>query len=110
MKLVYIIGPLRAATLYDRIKNLRAAEAVAVELWKAGFAVICPHLNTGLLSGACPEQNFLDGDIEMLRHCDFAFALPGWQYSEGSKNEVDFCNKNDIKIWTHVGDVLNNER
>ena len=102
MKLVYIIGPLRASSLYKRIQNIRTAEKFAIELWSAGFAVICPHLNTGMLSGVCPEQYFLNGDIEMLRRCDFAFALKGWQDSIGSRNEVDYCNANNIKIWTDM--------
>ena len=102
MKLCYIIGPLRAEDVYDRIKNIRRAEEAAVILWASGFAVICPHLNTGLLSGICDENTFLQGDLEILKHCDFAVTVGNWRLSSGSVGEVDFCNKHNIPVYIDV--------
>jgi len=97
MKLVYVIGPLSADTIFEQIMNIRKAEAFAIKLWRAGFAVICPHLNTGLLCGATPEEDFLKGDIEILSRCDFAVTIEGWQQSTGSLGEIEYCYKNGIR-------------
>ncbi len=42
MKIAYTAGSYRASTEYGLVQNIRKAEAVAIELWKMGYAVICP--------------------------------------------------------------------
>lgn len=54
--------------------------------------MICPHLNTANFDGIVPDQNFLDGTMEMMRRCDLVVLLPGWGDSSGSikeKSEAD---------------------
>lgn len=87
MNVAYIAGPYRADTVHGIVTNICAAEAAAVQLWNSGYAVICPHKNTGLLDGAIPDHVILDGDKELLRRCDLCVMLPGWQRSIGARAE-----------------------
>ena len=99
MKIAYIIGPLNASSVHNRIQNIRKAESISIALWSAGYAVVCPHLNSGLLQGACEEQSFIDGYIEILKRCDFAVLTGKYARSKGSINEVDCCHNNNISIY-----------
>lgn len=76
MKVAYIIGPFRAENSWEMEQNIRRAETFALEIWKLGYAVICPHTNTRFFQGAAPDNMWLDGDIEILGRCDIAFTVP----------------------------------
>lgn len=94
MKLVYLAGPYRGKSKFKPLNwlqrqiNIYKAARVARELWKMGFAVICPHMNSKNFDGICPEENFLDGDVEILSRCDFVVVLPDWSSSLGTTNEI----------------------
>jgi nucleoside 2-deoxyribosyltransferase len=81
------------------VRNIRNAEAVAAELWKAGFAVICPHMNTALMGGICPEDVWLNGDLVMLERCDLLVLVPGWRASVGTLAEVARANERGIPVY-----------
>lgn len=87
MRLVYVSGPYRAPTVSGIVDNIRKAENMAVQVWGAGAACICPHLNTALLDGRCPDEVWLAGDIEMLKRCDAVLMIDGWLRSEGAQAE-----------------------
>lgn len=92
MIVAYVAGPYRAPTENGVWENIAAARAVAVELWKLGYAVICPHTNTAFF-GIGPEHDhiFLEGDLEFIRRLDPAtdcmVMIPGWMKSSGAKGE-----------------------
>lgn len=88
MPVVYIAGPYRAPTEFEVVRNIRRAEEVAVELWRSGCAVVCPHLNTALLGGAVPDDTFIDGDLAILSRCDGLVTVVGWNASVGARAEV----------------------
>jgi len=98
MKVVYLAGPYRAPTIRGIVNNIRRAEKVAIALWQAGFAVICPHLNTQLFDGICDDNVFIEGYLEILKRCDIVIVLPGWENSEGARKEVAFAEKLKIPI------------
>lgn len=98
MKIAYIIAPYRTDTIYETLKNIRKAEKVAVEYWKKGYAVICPHKNSALLNGATDEKVFLDGYIEILTRCDLCVVLKGYDKSSGSKKEIEIAKEYKIDI------------
>lgn len=99
MRLAYVAGPYRAASESAVVRNIRNAEEVAVELWKAGFAVICPHMNTALMGGICPDDVWLKGDLVMLERCDLVVLVPGWQASSGTRSEVDRAHTCGLPIY-----------
>lgn len=84
MQVVYISGAYRAPTLQGILDNIRLAEKVAIEYWKKGYAVICPHKNTALFDGECADDIWLDGDLEIISRCDIVVMLPFWEYSKGA--------------------------
>jgi alpha-N-acetylglucosamine transferase len=88
MKLVFISGPYRANTEEEKQQNIAIAEEHSKRLWRMGYAVFCPHLNTKNFDGVCPEKYFLDGDLIMLRSCDYIYLLPCYEKSEGSRAEL----------------------
>lgn len=98
MDLAYVAGSYRAKNKVGVIKNIIAARKVAKELWKLGYAVICPHSNSALFSGI-PEKTFLDGDVEILKRCDVMVLLSGWEESEGTAGEIEVAIANNITIY-----------
>lgn len=101
--LLYIAGPYRG----NVNANILAARQVAIKLWEQGHVVICPHLNTALFEQdcACTDEDYLAGDLEMLRRCDGMVLLPGWSDSQGASAEHAFAVARDIPIfvweWDH---------
>ena len=96
--LFYVAGPYTnngRTTVGDNIANARKA---AISIWENGHYAICPHLNTAYFDVDCKlaEDKYLEGCIEILKRCDFAIFIPGWQYSKGSLIEKEFCENNDI--------------
>jgi hypothetical protein len=87
MTLVFISGPYRAKSKYLIDLNIQEARKHSKMLWAKGYAVFCPHMNTAHFDGICPDSNFLEGDLEILRRCDTIYLLPEWERSEGARAE-----------------------
>lgn len=105
MKLVYIAGPFRAANLWLQELNIRSAEAAALEVWKLGVAVICPHANTRFFQGAAPDDVWLDGDLEIVRRCDALLLVTNWEHSVGARGEMEEAKKFGLKIFQTVEEL-----
>lgn len=99
MKVVYIAGPFRGADSWEVEQNIRRAEALALEIWRLGFAVICPHANTRFFQGAAPDNVWLDGDLEILRRCDALVTTHDWSRSSGARDEVREAKDRGIPVF-----------
>ena len=86
-RVIFIAGPYRAKTEYELEEHIQEAEDAAIRLWQQGRIVICPHKNSAHFGGCCPDEVWLEGDLELLRRSDAVFMLPNWQQSEGARNE-----------------------
>lgn len=106
MRVVYIAGPFRAASAWEVEQNIRRAECLALEAWRSGFAVICPHTNTRFFSGAAPDEIWLEGDLEILRRCDAVLLLPKWQESPGTRAEVAEAIKHCMHVFDDLSDLV----
>ena len=102
MKLAYTAGPYRGRTHNDVAQNIAAARAVATRLWELGYAALCPHLNSAFMSGVAPEENFLNGGLEMLRRCDLVVLVEGWQASQGTALEIEEARAHGIPIFSDL--------
>lgn len=98
MKVVYVAGPFRGANAWEIEENIRRAERLALEVWKMGFAVICPHANTRFFQGAAPDKVWLDGDIELLRRSDIILMTEDWDRSSGARAERAYAYEHRIPV------------
>lgn len=103
MRIIYIAGPYRNESIWGTLQNIRRAEMAALQYWRKGFAVICPHKNSALMDGAqnTSEDTWLNGDLEILSRCDVVVALPGWKNSAGASQEVEHARSLGIPVWDY---------
>lgn len=88
--IVYVSGKYTADTYDGRQKNIEIARDFTIKLWKKGYSVICPHLNTANLDEEGIDwTTFINGDLEQVRRSDIMFMLPNWKESKGAKIERD---------------------
>lgn len=95
MTIVYTAGPYSGGkhggvSNEIRERNIQSAREVSAELWRKGFAVICPHLNTARFEDDYPDityDQFIAGDLEIINAVDALVMLPGWEKSKGANIE-----------------------
>src|SRR4051794_37208641 len=102
MKMVFVAGPYRAPDEWEVERNIRRAEALALELWRLGLSVICPYKNTAHFGGAAPDQVWLEGAKEAVRRCDAVVCTPDWERSEGARGEVELANELGMPVFFSV--------
>ena len=104
-RVAYVAGPYRdpRGAWYIQ-ENINKARAVAVELWRMGYAVICPHANTAHFDGAASDDVWLEGDLELLGRSDLVVMIDGWKESTGAVTEHAFAIQEGIPIryWPRV--------
>jgi hypothetical protein len=100
--LFYIAGPFRAKSSWKIEQNIRRAEELALKVWEAGAACICPHTNTRFFQGEADDSVWLDGDMEILRRCDAVLLAPGWQESKGALKEKDEAERLAIPVFETI--------
>lgn len=102
MKLVYVAGPFRGPDHWAIWQNINRAAALALEVWRAGAACICPHANTFPFQNAAPDDVWLEGDLVMLGRCDAILMTPDWQRSSGARAEKAFADARGIPIFYDI--------
>lgn len=102
MKVVYVAGPFRGPNNWEIEENIRRAERLALEVWRAGAACLCPHTNTRFFQGAADDAIWLDGDLEMLARCDAIVMTDDWQRSSGARAEEAFARARQIPVFYDV--------
>ena len=102
MTVVYIGGPYSAPSQHQIELNIRAAEALALEVWKLGAVAICPHTMTRFYEGTLPRETWLAGDLELLRRSDALVLVKGWEESVGTRAEVEYAARLRIPIFERL--------
>ena len=95
MKIIYVAGRYRARTWLGKVWNIWKARRVAQRLWKEGWVVICPHLNTAMFDEKYP---YIAGDCEIVKRCDAIYMMKNWEKSEGAKIELATAKNSGIEI------------
>jgi len=111
MTVVYLSGPLWAPTKLGRLLNILRAAREAWRLARAGYAVICPHLNTGLFTllpfvDGERMARWLDADlaiIERLLPGDQVRMMRGWERSSGAGTELSKASQLP-GVWVYFAD------
>jgi hypothetical protein len=86
-------------------QNIRAAETLALEVWRLGAACICPHTNTRFFQGAAPDDVWLKGDLEILDRCDAILMTKNWESSAGATAEREEAISQNLRIFYDVADL-----
>ena len=81
MKLVYLAGPYRARTAALVATNVEKARETAAALWRRGYAVLSPHLNTHPVEEAATAAGVLARAIRLMQGCGAEVLPPGGQES-----------------------------
>jgi len=108
-KLLYISGPFSDDdNIHGVERNILLASEAALQGWRQGFAVICPHKNTAGFQHATdiPHEVWIEGDLEILKHCDAICMLPGWQNSKGALQEKIFASEKGLEILYYLNGVI----
>jgi hypothetical protein len=105
MLIAYVAGPYRGKSkikIINRLQvicNIIRAREVAKELWRLGYAVICPHSNTALFDGVVPDETVMQGDITILAKCDLVVLAANWEKSGGTRDEIIFAKHSGIPVY-----------
>ena len=103
-KIIYIAGPIRSKTFFGYLLNVFRAWKAAVRLWRLGWAVVCPHMNSLFMCRrGMPEGLFLEGDLDILRNCDAIVMLKGWENSVGAEGELEEAQLFKLRIYYQLG-------
>lgn len=100
MRFLYICGPMKAKTGWEREKNIRRAEGVALELLKAGAAVFCPHSMCRNFDAELSLDEWLERDFAVLNRCDgLVLVHPSWMTSAGARAEEQQARNRGIRTF-----------
>lgn len=103
MKVIYVAGPMRAPSGWERELNIRNAEAIALYIWNHGAAVICPHAMGRFYD---EKPHYIGGDIEIMKRCDAVYMIPGWEDSKGATEEHSAAMKDGMLIFYSFADLI----
>lgn len=109
MKVIYIAGPFRGKNSWEVESNIRVAETLALDVWRSGFAAICPHANTRFFDGAAPDNVWLDGDLEILKRCDAILLTKNWEQSKGATKEMQFAKALNMPVYYTLEELINDK-
>lgn len=114
---IFIAGPFRGLNAWEIEKNIRNAEGWGLDLMLAaeaqedfGIAALIPHTLYRFFQGAAPDRVWLDADLELLRRCDGALFIPGWENSHGAGVEHTECAHRGIPTYYSIGEALSQTR
>lgn len=97
MRVIYVAGPYRGKTENEVFNNIMRARQVAYKLWQEGWVVLCPHLNTMLMSDHDVER-FLQGSLELLKRSDAIYLMKDFRSSVGANAEYELAQKEGLEI------------
>jgi len=110
MKLVYIAGPYRGENTSEVTHNIQRAREAAEEVWLAGGAALCPHLNSAYMDGLVDDEAFLEAGLLMLERCDavrvISISHPGGRRSEGTEREFVRARQLGMPVLYSLSDVV----
>lgn len=108
---VYVAGPYSAPTPGQVERNITRAREISAQLWAAGHAAFCPHMNTAFFDRrkwADGEPDWLEGDLQWLRHADALVMVhpDADTVSRGTARGVAFCDQHEIPVFPGVDEFL----
>lgn len=105
MRLIYVVGPYRAATTWQRDVNIHAARVLGAAVAELGAMPVIPHSNTAHMDGLRDDAFWLEGTLELMRRCDAVITVPYWGMSAGSRGEVAEATARSMPVFHSLGDL-----
>lgn len=103
MKIIFIAGPYYSGGDIEKIeRNICNAEKYQIALANAGAGFFCAHNHTRHfeVKAKTPESFYKELDMEFLkRAADAVLAIPGWENSGGAKQEVEWAQRNGLRVF-----------
>lgn len=113
MNVAYVAGPYGATNAHEVDENIRRARETAIALWRQGWAVICPHLNTDHFDGAVFPDNadadrrvWIRGDLAIISRLDPSRDVivtengtTAWDKSHGTLGEVAAATNAGVSVY-----------
>jgi len=103
---VYISGPLTTDTINEWWANTMDAREYCMSLWRWGVTPICPHLNSLLMEGIATYEEFILGDLELVKRSDAVLMIGSWDNSKGAKQERDYALTIGKPVFTTMTDLF----
>ncbi len=101
MDVVYLVSPYRGTSnnvltaWIQRQINIYNARKAAKALWKKGYYVFSPTINTANFDGITSDAQFLNFGLEMIKRCDTVVILntdeKKLECSSGCIGEIEFA-------------------
>lgn len=105
---LYVAGPLSAKTSWVFESNVRAAEAVSLELALHGVPHICVHTMARFWDREIDGDVAMRMDLALIDRCDGIVLVRGWQHSRGTLAEITHCDRMGKLVYSSLRNVLDN--
>jgi len=99
---IYVAGPFRGRDAWQISMNIFLAAKAALDVWRAGFTCLCPHLNTAPYQGALNDETWLEGDMVLITRCDALLLMSHWELSQGARSEKVFAEDQGIPVFFNL--------
>lgn len=103
MKIIFIAGPYYSCGDSEKIKkNIYNAEQYQIALANHGIGFFCPHNHTKNFEQKSKASEDFYKEMDMLflkRVSDAVLAIPGWEKSQGAREEIRWAKENNLKIF-----------
>jgi len=108
MKLVYITGPNVGSSYHQTEAYITYAREWAERLARAGYAFYCPHLNTAhfdTIAPDVPETFWREMNLNILRRCDAALVVPGWDNDEATRRDAEYAERWGVPVVLDIDEI-----
>lgn len=105
MKVIYVAGRFTAPDTWQRMRNVRRAEALGYAVAELGAMPLIPHANTANFDGTFSIEFWYEGTLELLRRCDAMILVPGHEGSKGVASEIAEAKRLHLPVFERVDEL-----
>jgi len=106
---LYIAGPYTNADPLLVDSNIEVARDACAEAIRRNFIPFSPITMTAWFDEDYPDiakESYLQLDIQWLLLCDSIFMLPGWENSQGAREELRIAQEMGMKVYYQWEDTV----
>lgn len=107
MSVIYISHPFSADTDHGIQRNILAASEFALDCFRAGYTVICPHKNCAGYQNEPFDIDWYAHDLVLLDRCDAILMCGDWTHSRGCLMEYEYAEEHGIPIYEYLSQIIN---